>query len=404
MARPGRKDRGLYQRLNAAGQKEWCVRLVHNKKDRKFGSFGKNKTKAREFYEQAKKEQREGRFFPERYQRGHAPLVETLIDSYLKVSAVKNQAAERNYGMWWKRRLKGLRVDSVTPALLEDAQRGLFAEGKAQQTVLHYMKFLRHLLNRAVRDGQVERNPFDRVTLPKIPKGKTRFLSLAEEARLVAELGPTYGPWARFAIITGLRLSEQMKARWTDVNFDHGFLVLPETKAGEAQFAKLNQEALAILRALPSLGRSIWIFPSENTYTSLDQRNFTTRIFTKAAARAGLEDVTWHTLRHTTASRAAMQGHPDRVLAALLRHKSTALVGRYAHLNPHFLSQVVEDVARFGQPADAALPVRPIPVSSNGTGPETGISQGDAEGEESEVVDKLERAMGFEPTTTSLGS
>ena len=39
MARAGRKDRGLLSKTNAAGKVVWYVRLYHEGKDRRFGSF-----------------------------------------------------------------------------------------------------------------------------------------------------------------------------------------------------------------------------------------------------------------------------------------------------------------------------------------------------------------------------
>ena len=69
MTRAGRKDRGLLQRVDATGKPMWYVRFWHEGRERRFGRFP-TKTKAREFYEKAKLEQKEGRFFPERYQCG----------------------------------------------------------------------------------------------------------------------------------------------------------------------------------------------------------------------------------------------------------------------------------------------------------------------------------------------
>ena len=78
---------------------------------------------------------------------------------------------------WWKVRLKGKRLNAVTSPPLEEVQRDLLAEWLAAQPVLHYMKFFRHILNKAVRDGNVEKNPFASVKLPKVATGKTRFLT-----------------------------------------------------------------------------------------------------------------------------------------------------------------------------------------------------------------------------------
>jgi hypothetical protein len=42
-----------------------------------------------------------------------------------------------------------------------------------------------------------------------------------------------------------------------------------------------------------------------------------------------------------------MNGQNDGTFAALLRHSTTALVKRYAHLSPSHLKEVVEGVAGF---------------------------------------------------------
>ena len=68
-----------------------------------------------------------------------------------------------------------------------------------------------------------------------------------------------------------------------------------------------------------------------------------------AVKEAQLDGVSWHTLRHTFASRLAMDGATESTIAALLRHSGTALVKRYAHLSPSHLQEGIEKVARFGR-------------------------------------------------------
>jgi integrase len=253
----------------------WYVRLYHEGKERRIGSY-KNKTEARDFYEKAKQGQKMGRFFPERYQSGGYDLIEEPITAHVAVSTVKNQSAEQHYGAWWIERMKGKRLSGITPALLEDAQRNLLADGLASQTVLHYMmKFLRHILNRAVCDGKLERTPFIQVTLPKVMCGKTPFLTLAEEATLREMLGNPYGLWARLAILTGLRLSEQFSFQWTDVDLEQVLVTLPKTEAGQVQYVFLNAEAKDILREIQITqmnqgGCGPWVFPSDNPGTHFD--------------------------------------------------------------------------------------------------------------------------------------
>jgi len=366
MARKGRVDRGLKPIKNDEGKiVAWGVRLYHEGRERCFGSF-KTKTQARDFYEKAKQEQKVGRFFPERYQTGKAEGVTETIDRYLATLPSSDKKPrtirdEKMYGQWWKARLKDKRLHHITPAVLEDAKHALTTHeyGKKEkgsvpkrysvQTIIHYMKFLRHVLNVAVRDGKLDRNPFARIKLPRISVGNTRFLSPEEEATLLKKLGSTYGPWARLAILTGLRKTELFSLPWSQVDFDLGLITLPQTKSGDVQYAPLNEEAKVILRGFESWQFSKWVFPSKNHTTHLDSYNFYGRVFMPAVKAAGLAKVTWHTLRHTFGSRLAMNNQNDSTIAALLRHKTTGLVKRYAHLSPSHLRAAVEGVARFGK-------------------------------------------------------
>ena len=385
MARAGRKDRGLLSKKDSTGKTVWYVRLYHEGKERRFGSF-KNKTEARDFYEKAKQEQKQGRFFPERYHHGSNVLVEELLTRHAENTTVKNKAAEQHYMRWWTDRLKGQRLTHVTAAAIENAQRDLLATPYAPQTVVHYLKAFRYVLNKAMRDGQLDRNPFARVQLVKVQNGKTRFLSPDEETRLLDKLGPIYGPWARLAILTGLRLGEQFRLRWTDVDLDRGLLTLPETKAGTVQYVRLNEEAKDILRTrqIQQMNRDLtspFVYPSETLASPLDQRNFYARVFRPAAVSLHMEDVGWHTLRHTFASRLAMSGQTEGTIATLLRHSTTVLVRRYSHLSPSHLHTAVETVAAYGKPTTKMASIQ------NGTVTETGMIGEVREEKETQVVE-----------------
>ena len=390
MARKGRLDRGLMQKRDANGKIVWFVRLYHEGKERRFGSFS-TKTAARDFYEKAKQEQKTGRFFPERYQHGGYELIEDVIDRYLLTITTKKpttQSAERYFAKWWKGYFTGKRLNTITVRALEEARQILLAtvvlEAKEKghrnkymtpQRLNRYMAWLRHLLNVVVRDGKLASNQVLKLTMYKEPKGKTRFLSMEDEKRLLEKLGPTYGPWARLAILTGLRQSEQFGLHWKDVDLERGMLTLPVTKAGGVQYVHLNEEATTLLRGFDSWQRSKWVFPSENPATPLDARNFYNRIWGPAVTSVGIEWATWHDLRHTFASRLAMNGQNEGTIAALLRHSTTALVKRYAHLSPSHLKAAVEGVAGFGKAA-AAVPEKQVQAGeskpiSNGTVTET---------------------------------
>ncbi len=385
MARKDRKDRGLFSRPipGTKGKLKWFVRLWHEGKERCFGSF-KKKTEAREFYEKAKKEQREQQFFPEQYQRsGYAKLVD-LIDGYMATNTNKGKGNDRRYAAHWKAWFRDSSVNAITPAAIDQAKHELLSKGLAPQTALHYLKFLRHMLNLAVRDEKLHRNPMLQVSLPKVAKGCTRFLSLEEEQALCEQIDSTYAPWIRFAVLTGLRRGEQFRLKWGDIDQVRGLITLRTTKAGHGQYVHMSQEAQAVIEALKAGNTSVWVFPSQNPDTPIDTYSFYQRIYLPAVKATGLDAVTWHTLRHTFASRLAMKGASDGDIAASLRHSGTALVKRYAHLSPSHLKGVMEKASAFGKPAEKDGQVGSI---SNGTVTRTGTATPEPEEKDVEVLD-----------------
>lgn len=283
-----------------------------------------------------------------------SPLAAEWIQDYMDTlehsgKSEKTQYEEKRYGEWWKTRLAGKRLSHITPSDLDSVKRELTEKGYTGETIKHYLNFLRHVLNEAIRGDKLEKTPFPRFTMPKISQGRTRFLTTAEEAALLQALGEPYAQWARLAILTGLRKTELFSLRWAHVDLEQGFVTLPKTKSGRVQYCPLNQEAQDILRGFSSWKSSAWVFPSKRAKQHLDSYNFYGRVFLPAIEKAKLEDVTWHTLRHTFASRLAMNGQSDSTIAALLRHNGTGLVQRYAHLTPTHLRGAVEGVSGYGK-------------------------------------------------------
>ena len=381
MARKGRLDRGLLSRKDARGKRLWYVRLYHEGKERRFGSF-KTKTDARDFYEKAKQEQKAGQFFPERYHVGASINLLDFIEKYMKYNSKKTVKDDWCYARFWIDRLGTFTLKGITPSEIENVKSELVSKGLSNQTIAHYLKFLRHLFNLAIRDGKLERNPLAQIEFPKLTRGHLRYLSLEEEKKLCEVIGFPYIQWIRFAILTGLRQREQFTLKWIHVDLERSLLALPNTKSGHVQYVRLSSEARSILQSFNSWQESQWVFPSQNPGTHLNPLNFYHRIYIPAVKKSGLADVTWHTLRHTFASRLAMSGASEREIAEALRHSGTALVKRYAHLSPTHLEGVMEQVSAFGKPESQEKS-----VDATVTG--TGIEENTGKMNDTQVVENI---------------
>jgi len=161
-------------------------------------------------------------------------------------------------------------------------------------------------------------------------------------------------------------------------------------KSGGVQYVRLNEEAKGLFQDLIPGNKSVWVFPSENPATHADPGNFYRRHYLPVIKELCLTGVTWHTLRHTFASRLAMAGVTEATIASLLRHSGTALVRRYAHLSSSYLQEAVEKVSTFGKSGKepAVMSANPTPEGqaavlaemseavNAGTGPGTGKMSG----------------------------
>jgi hypothetical protein len=103
--------------------------------------------------------------------------------------------------------------------------------------------------------------------------------------------------------------------------------------------AKDNQDAICVL--VSQLGKHpLRVF----TYRGKPVTKVGTKNLRNALKRAGIENFTWHGLRHTWASWHVQSGTPLNVLQQLGGWSSYDMVLRYAHLAPDHLSDFANNV------------------------------------------------------------
>jgi integrase len=138
--------------------------------------------------------------------------------------------------------------------------------------------------------------------------------------------------------------------RWPDVDLKRGTLTFHETKNGERRAVPLTGQALVLLQQEAKVRRldTALVFPDATGRKPYGIRE----AFEGAVERAGIVDLRFHDLRHTTASYLAMSGASLAEIAEVLGHKTLAMVKRYAHLSEAYTRGVVERMNRavFGEP------------------------------------------------------
>ena len=195
------------------------------------------------------------------------------------------------------------------------------------------LALLRHLLRLAHEEWEAIEN-VPRIRLEKEPQGRLRWLTQEEITRLLDAAAKSRNKELRAAVIaalnTGLRLGELLGLTWERVDLSRGVIRLELTKSGRRREVPLNAESYdALVTLAPKVSGRVFRTKSVR------------KAYENAVANGKLDDVNFHTLRHTFASWAVMRGVSLKELQELLGHSSLAMTMRYAHLAPERLRSAV---------------------------------------------------------------
>lgn len=226
------------------------------------------------------------------------------------------------------------RVNQITRRMVQAFHDDLRAQGLANATANRYLALLKSSYNTGIMMEVIDaRNPA--IGIPMFEEvGRERYLDAEELNRLLPVLMEDAGQIAkitRFLLATGLRLGECLNCEWKHINIENTVMVIPSARSKSKKTASipLNAAAIQVLQecnhdsdypfANPKMGKA---------YVSIKKG------FKNLMDRAGVEGVTAHTLRHTAASMMINAGQSLYAVQAVLRHSSSQVTEKYAHLDP----------------------------------------------------------------------
>ena len=308
-------------------------------------------TDARRWTQQTESAIREGRQF--KTTESKKRTLNEMVDRYIKdviPTKPKNSKNTLLHLNWWKKELGSYSLAEVTPAIIAE-KRDKLASGvtsrntkRSSSTVVRYMAALSHAFTIAMKEwGWIDDTPMRRVTKPKEPRGRVRFLSDDERSRLLDECKKSDSQYLYVAVVLALssggRKTEILGLRWKDIDINRQVIVLEETKNGDRRVLPLAGHALELIKQLSKIRilNCDFVFPSNNLTKPIDLRT----PFENAVKRAEISDFRWHDLRHSCASYLAMNGASLAEIAEILGHKTLQMVKRYAHLSDAHTSKVV---------------------------------------------------------------
>ena len=206
---------------------------------------------------------------------------------------------------------------------------------------------LRFMLNLAIRQGRIVRNPVSGIRfLPEGP-GMMRVVSHEEEKKYLGAAYPLLRDIATLILETGMRPEEVHTIRKENVHLVRRYLFVP---IGKTKFARRNvpltDRAADVLKRRLAEAGGLYVFPHRN-----DPNKPITTI--RKAHQRGLwvakikPPFRLYDLRHTFGSRSAMAGVDLATLKELMGHSQISMTMRYIHPTPEHKQEAARKLERF---------------------------------------------------------
>jgi integrase len=291
--------------------------------------------------------------------------VRELVDLYLGDEVVERRLAPRTLELQHQQLRDHLvpilgpetLARSVTGREIRGLVRALERRGLSGSAIRNCVVTTSSVFRFALRELEVvESNPVRELERGDLPSGRRltepRYLSLDEVGRLLDALTPAFRGVAASCFWAGLRVSEALSLRWSDVDFERGTLRVAGTKTSASR---------ATLPLVDPLGEELkhhqrrerdamrfsetgLVFQTRGRRTP-GRRNVH-RAVSRAAKKAGLvppgaNPVGVHDLRHSFAAFCLERGLSIVETSRLLRHADVAITARtYAGLSDSALTRL----------------------------------------------------------------
>ena len=250
-------------------------------------------------------------------------------------------------------RRKQRKLETLSSSELREFLRDLHRQGLGLRSIARVTSAVRGLYRFAVSEGHVRCDPAEQIDSARLSKSLPRYLSLDEVERLL-EAPDTSTPeglrdraMLELLYATGLRVSELVSLRVSDLNFEMGYLIC-QGKGRKERIVPYGKSAtrrieryLARGRDLLAKRRSDSLFLSRLGCAMTRQRFF--QILQSYGRLAGIRrDLSPHVLRHSFATHLLERGADLRSLQMMLGHSNIGTTQIYTHVSRERLRRIYD--------------------------------------------------------------
>lgn len=339
-----RNKMGLFKR-----NRVWWMAITHQGKQIRRSTGTSDKKMAEAILAKVKVKIIEGRFFDtlEEKERTFTELMERYMREHLvsKASQSSYRSFKKNLISFFGR----YTLFEITPKRIVEYKAKRYADKVAPSTINRELTVMKAAFNLAIKEWEwCKDNPASKVSMEKENNKRDRWLTYEEEEKLIAA-----APWLReiivFALHTGMRRGESLSLTWKGVDLFRKTVTVFQSKNGERRTIPINQTVLELLKEkskVISLKTELVFYSKAHTQIG---GNNVRRAFNLARKKAKLDNLHFHDLRHTFATRLVQAGLDLYKVQRLLGHKSPMMTQRYAHHYPESLREGVKmlDSGRF---------------------------------------------------------
>ena len=254
-------------------------------------------------------------------------------------------------------------VDQVRSIDILDHMARLTEAALSARSQARRLVALRQLFKYLKTERVIDGNPTEDIDLPRFGRPLPTFLTVGEVDQLLAApdrrsaRGARDGAMLELLYATGLRVSELVRLRLADINFQAGYLVA-YGKGRKQRVVPIGEVALVSLRHYVETVRSEFLRSRSGTNVTSDGsggavfltrlgRAMTRQAFWKLlgahARAAGIRKaISPHVLRHSFATHLVERGADLRAVQAMLGHADIGTTEVYTHLSRGHLRSVYD--------------------------------------------------------------
>lgn len=357
MARRGKNEGSIYRRNNGS----WRAQISIDGK--RLGFTADSRAECNDWLRRTMDLIDHGMTFQSR----NLSLREYLQDWFqVKKTTIKTKTAydyERNINKYVIPSLGNIKLKDLTTYQVTRFYASLIEKEIGTRTVHYTHGILRSALQDAVRAGIIARNPCIGAMLPRKSQKEMQVLTEAQVTQfLIAAESSRYKALYHLAITTGMRFSELIGLKWTDIEWEKETIKVqrqlqylprkgytftePKTRSGTRSI-KIGVTTLKILnehhRIYAHKDKSGENLVFTNGIGTMIYFNRFYKDFKRVLEIAELPEIRFHDLRHTAATLMISNGIPVLIVSKILGHSQPSVtMNIYAHASVEMQSEAAK--------------------------------------------------------------